>query len=142
MSLIPDSASDSVQKQVITLPCIRNDGRDVSYFSERRIELLGDQARCLSEQIPALNFRFRSSPGCYKSGFHVAGDPTLLIILAGQIEITLASDESRRFGVGDLFVAEDFLADGVVFTHGVHGHKAEVIGANQLQALHLKLAKR
>jgi len=124
------------------LTCVTSDGHGPSKFIEKSFELSGDDSRRLTEQLGAVNFRLRSSGAGYHSDFHVAGDPTLLVILAGNIVITLANGESREFHAGDLFIAEDFLAAEVEAVEGVHGHKAEVIGPSELRALHLKLAKR
>jgi len=90
----------------------------------------------------ALNFRIRQSDSSYKSGFHVAGDPTLLLILSGTIRVDLRSGEYKKFSNGEMFIAEDFLDPDVVFDESLHGHKASVIGESQLLAVHIKLDKR
>lgn len=129
--------------QIITkkIPSVTNDGHSRSVFATREIELSGSSDWMLSDQQSAVNFRLRSSGDSYQSTWHVAGDPTLLVILKGVIEIQLRDGSSQRFAAGDLFVAEDYLIDGVVFGDD-HGHCAQVIGQEALQALHLKLAKR
>ncbi len=126
----------------IDIPCVSSDGVGASYFTVREIELSGDQSRSLSEQIPAENFRLRKSGIGYASGFHVAGDPTLLIILAGKIRISIRSGDHKDFTVGDMFIAEDYLAKGVTYSEQIHGHKAELLDNAPLCALHLKLEKR
>jgi len=131
-----------VKVKTLKIDNIVSDGVGASEFGYREIELSGDETRQLSEQIPALNFRMRTSPAGYHSDYHVASDPTLLIILNGEIKITLASGGIKGFGPGDMFVAEDYLANGVEFCSGLHGHKAQVVGATELKALHLKLERR
>lgn len=126
----------------LVIPCVVNDGEGSSYFSRTEIELSGDESRQLSEQIKAENFRLRGSGSNYRSDFHVAGDPTLLIILSGQIRLTLRSGEFLDFGAGDMFIAKDYLAQGVEYCDKTHGHMAEVTGEQGLKALHLKLEKR
>lgn len=125
-----------------SIPCITNDERGVSIFGVREISLNGDSSWMLSEQQQALNFRLRSSSMPYESDWHVAGDPTLLIILKGAIEIELRDGSSKIFSVGDMFVAEDYLPAGSEFNSNISGHRARVIGDSELQALHLKLEKR
>jgi len=120
---------------------ICNNGDGESYFSSRSIDLDGDDHWRLSKQQSALNFRLRSSSAGYASDWHVAGDPTLLIILSGVIQIELRSGSVRQFKAGEMFVAEDYLEHGSSFKE-THGHRAEVIGDESLNALHLKLAKR
>jgi len=129
--------------QVITkkIPSVTNDGDGRSVFATREIELSGSSEWMLSDQQAAVNFRLRSSRNSYQSSWHVAGDPTLLVILKGVIEIQLRDGSTQRFSAGDLFIAEDYLVDGVVFDDS-HGHCARVVGQEMLQALHLKLDKR
>jgi hypothetical protein len=120
---------------------ISNDGHGASKFGVREIELNGTANWMLSDQQAALNFRLRSSGSEYRSDWHVAGDPTLWIILSGGIEIELRNGLSKIFNVGEMFIAEDYLVDGVEFSD-VAGHRARVLGAEPLGALHLKLSKR
>jgi len=126
----------------VDIPCVSNDGRGVSYFTVHSISLSGDEQRKLSEQQACENFRLRSSDAGYASGFHVAGDPTLLIILAGTLKISLRNGENQCFSAGEMFVAEDYLDEGVEFNDSLHGHSAQLQGDQALMALHLKLNKR
>jgi len=103
--------------------------------------LNGDLSRQLSDQITAVNFRLRRSEN-YQAGFHVSGDPTLLIVLNGKMRISLPSGAHRDFTQGDMYIAEDYLAAGVDFQVGLHGHSAKTIGDAPYQALHLKLSRR
>jgi hypothetical protein len=126
----------------ITITSVRNDGEGASLFSSREISLHGDTQRMLSDQQSAVNFRFRESDASYASTWHVAGDPTLLIILAGAIRIELRNGDTRDFFAGDKFIAEDYLSSGHTFDPSFHGHRAEVIGNDALSVIHLKLEKR
>ncbi len=128
--------------QQMSIVSLSNDGYGASVFSTTNIDLTGEESRRLSEQIGAVNFRLRSSSADYASGFHVAGDPTLLIILSGTMVIRLPNGESQSFSAGDMFIAEDYLADGVEFEQGKHGHMAEIAGDQPLNAIHLKLSRR
>ena len=125
----------------MSLPTISNDGQGSSFFGTRDIELNGELTRQLSDQIPAINFRLRRSEA-YSSDYHVAGDPTLLIVLSGTIRIELPSGETRDFTQGDLYIAEDYLEANTVFTQGFHGHRAKMVGEAAYQALHIKLERR
>ena len=120
---------------------VTNNGEGPSFFSSKEIILSGDDMRMLSEQQAAVNFRLRTSGSNYSSNYHVAGDPTLLIILKGQLRVSLPNGETKDFSAGEMFIAEDYLKEGIGATEN-HGHKAEVIGEAPLNALHLKLAKR
>lgn len=123
------------------IPSIKNDGSGESYFGVHEISLQGSASWMLSEQQSALNFRLRSSAPGYQSDWHVAGDPTLLIIQTGVIEIELRDGSLRRFSAGEMFVAQDYLAEDIEFSDRL-GHRARVIGQEPLNALHLKLSKR
>ena len=125
----------------MTICTVTNDGKSATYFSEKQVALNGNEERQLSDQISALNFRLRTSDAPYASDWHVAGDPTLLIILKGIIEIELRNGTKKQFKAGEMFIAEDFLQTGIIFSDK-HGHSAKIIGEESIQALHLKLNKR
>ncbi len=130
------------QTKTKTITSIVNNGEGQSIFSSREIDLNGAQSRLLSDQISALNFRIRESGASYASDWHVAGDPTLLVVLAGIMRIELRNGGMREFAAGDMFVAEDYLPEGVPFDDTLHGHRAEVIGDESLSMIHIKLDKR
>ena len=88
-----------------------------------------------------MNFRLRRSVG-YRAEAHVAGDPTLLIVLSGTMRIELPSGETRDFSKGDMYIAEDYLTPEMAFKRGTHGHSARTVGDEPYEALHLKLARR
>ncbi len=130
-------------QQELSICCISNaveisETRE-SYFSERKYPLNGTESFMLTDRINAENFRFRSSNNRYKSDWHVAGDPTLLIVLGGTIKIEVRSGESKIFSKGEMFIAEDFLPDDIKFDDSIHGHRAEVVGDEPVSVLHLKL---
>jgi len=125
----------------VTIPTISNDGREASYFGQRHITLSGDITRQLSDQIDAVNFRLRHSE-YYSSDYHVAGDPTLLIVLSGSIRIDLQNGDSKTFSQGDLYIAEDYLEPDVKFNPTFHGHRAVMTEKIPYKAVHIKLEKR
>ena len=84
----------------------------------------------------------RTSDPDYSSSWHVAGDPTMLIVLRGSVTIELRDGSTREFSSGDIFIAEDFLDEKVSFNPKIHGHKAFVSGDEELRVLHLKLRSR
>jgi len=128
--------------KTVDIDCVSNNGLGRSIFTKRSVALNGTRQRMLSEQISALNFRLRSSDETYSSDWHVAGDPTLLIILSGCIRLELRDGQTRDFSAGEMFIAEDYLDKEIHFDTQEHGHRAEVIGEQQLNVLHLKLSKR
>ena len=116
----------------ITVPTISNDGQGASFFGARAIDLNGDISRQLSDQIAAVNFRLRRSIG-YSADYHVAGDPTLLIVLGGTMRIELPSGEHRDFSKGDMYIAEDYLAPGTVFVSGKHATARRLSGTHPMK---------
>jgi hypothetical protein len=125
----------------ITLPTISINQDFITVFGQ---EVFSRQLRggmILTERIDALNFRIRTSEVGYKTEWHVAGDPTLIIIQKGTIRITLQNGEHKDFSAGAMFIAKDYLPTNIDFDIKKHGHKAEVIGKENLLAVHIKLSE-
>ena len=132
---------DKLSQSEMNITCVANDDGSASYFTKKTVTLNGDNKRMLSEQISAMNFRLRNSGADYESGWNVAGDPTLLIILSGCMQIELRNGDCKEFNAGDMFIAEDYLSEETLFNDS-HGHRARVFGDEKIHALHLKLSKR
>lgn len=133
--------SNSIENSQISIPCVSNGGTGPSIFTMREVPLSGLSDRMLSDQIQAINFRLRTSDHNYASGWHVAGDPTLLIVLSGTVRIELRSGESQEFTNGQMFIAQDYLRGDTEYDDSLHGHRAEVVGDSPISVLHLKLEK-
>lgn len=95
----------------------------------------------LTPRIGTSSLRLRVSEPGYQSKWHVAGEPVLIIIRRGVLQIGLRDGSSRDFGPGDGFIAADALPDGVAFDEQVHGHRARVVGDQTLEAVHIKLER-
>jgi len=111
-----------------------------SVFSEQQYSLEDYNGLWITDRMNALNFRHRVSEPGYSSSWHVAGDPTLIIVRAGILRIGLRNGEYRDFKAGDQFIAMDRLQQGENFDDQIHGHTAELIGEQTLLAVHIKLA--
>ena len=111
-----------------------------SFFTDEQYSLEDYNGLFITERMDALNFRHRMSKPGYSSSWHVAGDPTLIIIRAGVLRIALRDGEYRDFKTGDQFIAMDRLQSGESFVDSVHGHTAELVGEQTLLAVHIKLA--
>lgn len=122
-----------------TIPLITVNEDYVSVFSEESHETLVMSGMTLTNRIDAQNLRLRESEAGYKTDFHVAGDPTLIIIQQGCLRITLQNGDQKDFSAGDVFIAKDYLPQSVSFNLKKHGHKAEVIGPEKVKAVHVKL---
>jgi hypothetical protein len=109
-------------------------------FSEEDYSKNTHGAMELSDRIDALNFRLRESDAGYSSDWHVAGDPTLILIQRGIVRIILRDTSFKDFKSGELFIVKDYLPDTIPFDTTIHGHRAEVIGDEKFCAVHIKLS--
>lgn len=112
-----------------------------SVFSDVQYTVDDYNGLFITERMDALNFRHRISEPGYFSSWHVAGDPTLIIIRSGILRITLRNGDYRDFSAGDLFIAQDRLQKSEMFEQTIHGHTAELVGEQVLLAVHIKLAE-
>jgi hypothetical protein len=126
-------------QQTLNVPILCNVKGDHSYFINQQYCLEDYNGLFISPRQTALNFRHRISVPGYFSDWHVAGDPTLIIIRSGVLRIGLRDGSFRNFVAGDVFIAQDRLQANTAFDNRIHGHTAQVIGDQQLIALHLKL---
>lgn len=127
-------------KNSFKIPVITVNNDFVSVFSEETHEQLVMGGMLLTNRIDAQNLRLRESVAGYKTDFHVAGDPTLIIIQQGVLRVTLLNGDFKDFSSGDLFIAKDYLPETISFDPKKHGHKAEVLGDEVLKAVHVKLS--
>ena len=112
-----------------------------SIFTEQVLSIEDYNGLFITPRIDALNFRHRLSKPDYFSNWHVAGDPTLIIIRTGTLRIALRSGEYKDFSAGDMFIAKDRLQAEEIFNPKIHGHTAAVIGNEILTAVHIKLSE-
>ena len=127
-------------QQTLSIPILCNEKTQRSYFVEQQYSLDDYNGLFISPRQQALNFRHRMSEPGYYSDWHMAGDPTLIVIRSGILRIGLRDESYRDFTAGNVFIAQDKLTDNTSFDSGTHGHTAQVIGDQQLIALHLKLS--
>ena len=90
-----------------------------SHFEDVDVELTpAGRVRC-SELQPTRGIVFRSAPPDHRSDFHPVPRRQFVITLSGQVEIETGDGRVRRFGPGDVMLAED--------TSG-RGHITRVVG--------------
>lgn len=123
----------------IIVPVLCNDNDGYSIFTEQQYPLDDYNGLFISDRVSALNLRHRMSELGYFSPWHVAGDPTLIIIRTGKLRIGLRDNSYRDFTAGDMFIAKDRLPEDTAFDNNMHGHTAQVVGEQQLSAVHIKL---
>ncbi len=84
-----------------------------SHFEEMDVPLAdkGDIGK-LSAPRTATGIIFRETGGDYDFNWHNAPARQFVIMLEGQVEIETGSGERRRFGPGDILLAEDTTGRG------------------------------
>lgn len=122
------------------IPTITTNENGISIFSEVDFSVHQRGGLFLTEQIGSKNFRIRKSDLGYATDFHLAGDATFIIIQKGNLKIELQNGDFKIFKPGDCFIAQDNLQENIEFDKTIHGHKANVIGNESLQAIHIKLS--
>lgn len=122
-----------------TLLCIAVNDRFESIFTEEIMEKEIRGGMVLSPRIETQSLRLRESAPGYETTWHLAGDPTLIIIQQGVLRITLQNGDYKDFKAGDQFIAKDALPESMIFDETKHGHKAAVVGSEVLKAVHVKL---
>lgn len=124
---------------MISIPILTVNENFVTVFSEEALPQHIRGGMVLTERIDALNLRIRTSEAGYDSGWHVAGDPTLILVQSGILRITLRNGEHKDFSAGNMFIAKDYLPKHISFDTEKHGHCAKVVGNEALLAVHIKL---
>ena len=86
---------------------------DESHFEDQYIPLKdnGDIGK-LSKLFDATGIQCRVTSGDYDYDWHNAPCRQIVIMLDGEVEITVGSGEIRRFVTGDILLAEDTTGRG------------------------------
>ncbi len=126
--------------QPFIIPTITTNENGISIFEETDFSVQQRGGLFISDQIGAQNFRLRKSDVGYATDFHLAGDATFISIQKGSLKIELQNGDFKIFNPGDCFIAKDKLPEHIPFDKRIHGHKANVVGIESLQAIHIKLS--
>ena len=84
-----------------------------SHFEDLDVPLIPGRYGSVSALVPGTGVMFRETPVGAALDFHTAPQRQFVITLAGLAEVECADGSKRRFGPGDILLADD--------THG-HGH--------------------
>ena len=90
-----------------------------SHFEDIEIDLQATGDMMASALEPAHGIMFRTAPASHYSDYHPAPRRQYVITLSGAVEIEIGDGTIRRFGAGDVMLAED--------TTG-RGHITRVVG--------------
>lgn len=102
-----------------------------SHFEDLNIQLNLDARVAASVLQPAQGIVFRRAPATYFSDFHPVPKRQYVITLSGQVEIEVGDGTVRRFGPGDVMLAED--------TTG-RGHITRVVGGQPRDYVFIRLS--
>ena len=85
-----------------------------SHFGELEIAMqdTGRNAGIVSKILDATGLFFRDTKADYNLDWHPAPRRQYIIILEGEVEIEVGDGTRRRFGPGDVFLAEDLTGRG------------------------------
>lgn len=122
-----------------TIAMLINPGNGPTAWTERAWPAEVRGGMVLSPRIGCSSLRLRLSEAGYATHWHVAGDATLIVIRKGVLRVELREGEPRDFSAGDAFIAADRLDTDIAFDEAVHGHRAQVVGDEALEAVHIKL---
>ena len=128
---------NEAEQQSLPLLITSDDGRSIWSQSHWPIETRGGMQ--ISPRIDCSSLRLRISEPGYASDWHVAGDPTLIVVRSGQLRLVLRDGLTRDFKPGEAFIAADQVPAGEAYNDTIHGHRAEVVGDELFEAVHIKL---
>jgi len=96
------------------IPHLYTGADNESHFGEIDIELrdIGNSASSVSDPLKSTGIIFRNTTGDYHLDWHTAPRRQYVIILEGQVEIEIGDGTKRRFGPGEMFLAEDTTGHG------------------------------
>jgi hypothetical protein len=112
-------STDSLTNRLMKIIRLYTGTDNESHFEELDVELNFIGHMEVSALQPAHGILFRRAPATHLSDYHNAPRRQYVITLAGQVEIETGDGTVRRFGPGDVMLADD--------TTG-HGHITRVVG--------------
>lgn len=101
-----------------------------SHFEDIDVDLTFNGKVAASASQPAQGIVFRRASASHLSDFHPVSKRQYVITLSGQVEIETADGSVRRFGPGDVMLAED--------TRG-RGHITRVVGGQPRDCVFIPL---
>jgi hypothetical protein len=119
MSLACFSELIFLQSHLMKITRIYTGSDDESHFEEKEVELKLTGDMQVSALEPATGVYFRQAPADHLNDFHPAPRRQYIITLSGQVEIETGDGTIKRFGKGDIMLADD--------TTG-RGHITRVVG--------------
>ncbi len=108
-------------------------------FREESVAFSEGTAQAMLSPLAASGgYQLRHSPVGFRSSFHCSVTPQWVIILSGQMEISLQDGSSRLFKPGEHFYSTDTLPEGASFDPAVHGHWSRQVGESPLVTMFVR----
>jgi hypothetical protein len=108
-------------------------------FREESVAFSEGTAQAMLSPLAASGgYQLRHSPVGFRSSFHCSVTPQWVIILSGQMEISLQDGSSRLFKPGEHFYSTDTLPEGASFDPAVHGHWSRQVGETPLVTMFVR----
>lgn len=111
--------TDSLTTRLMKIVRLFTGPDNESHFEDMDIELSPSGHVQVSKLYPTHGIVFRTAPPSYLSDYHPVPKRQYVITLSGQVEVETGDGTIRRFGPGDVMLAED--------TTG-RGHITRVVG--------------
>ena len=83
-----------------------------SHFEDREIPLRDTSVGRIYQHFRSQEILFRETPAGMAWGYHTTRNRVLIVILTGAIEVELGDGTKRRFGPGELVLADDVTGQG------------------------------
>jgi hypothetical protein len=101
-----------------------------SHFEELELPLTATEIGAMSSAVPTTSVFFRDTAngGPEVIDYHVAPRRQFVIHLAGAAEIEVGDGTKRRFGVGDVLLADDTTGQGHI-SREVEGPRVQLFAA-------------
>jgi uncharacterized cupin superfamily protein len=101
-----------------------------AHFEDHELNLENQGDRLQSALMKATHVRFRETSGDYNRNWHNPPHRQLVIVLEGELEIQVGDGSTRRFGAGDVVLADD--------TTG-RGHISRAVNRQRRRSAHVLL---
>ena len=96
-----------------------------SHFEDLDIPLIPGRYGSVSALVPGTGVMFRETPVGAALDFHTAPQRQFVITLAGLAEVECADGSKRRFGAGDILLADDTSGHGHI-TREIEGPRRSI----------------
>jgi hypothetical protein len=101
-----------------------------THFENQELHMTREGNRWQSDLMEATNFWFRETSGDYERSWHNPPCCQIVVIIAGELEIQTSDGSIRRFGPGNVILAED--------TTG-RGHTSRAVNKQRRKSIHVML---